>query len=122
MSSKEIVVDIKSDAAPLHELVNKLQRSMDKHPEISEALNKLFSLPDFGKKLVRLDSDYGSAGTGELLVTLNPSDCFRSIAAAVATGDIDALVVEHERFLSEVQLSSEHNGKGKGGVTGQESS
>lgn len=115
---------LNTDITELSTLINALSGDIEKadNEALEKVLKALFSLPDFLKELISIQGDLCSTGARELLVTLNPSNSFLRLAAAVRAGDINALIVEHERFLSGVHLSSDHIGKGLMGVTGYESS
>lgn len=117
---KAITLTIKCDNTALLKLVDQLRGDINasENADLKQVFKALLGFPNFLKELISIQSNNGSARAGELLVFFNPSDLFLRIAVAIGAGDVDALVVEHKRILSEVQLSSEDNGKVKEGVTG----
>jgi len=70
-------------------------------PSLEQALYGLLSVLEFSKEVRAINVDDGSAPAGELLVRLEPSDRLRRILAAIAAGDVDALVVEHKGLVGE---------------------
>jgi len=59
------------------------------------------NLLDLSVEVRCVQVDDGSAGAGELLVRLDPSDRFGRVTAAITAGDLDGLLVEHIALLNE---------------------
>jgi len=54
-----------------------------------------FNLCDFPAELIRVETDYGSADAGKLLVTFYPSDSFLVFASAILAGNVDSFLIEN---------------------------
>ncbi|MEH6579568.1 MAG: hypothetical protein V7731_21120 [Amphritea sp.] len=67
--------------------------------ESEATLEYFFVFLNFSSHLFTVQGDGGSTVTGKLLVSLNPSDLFMRLMAAVVTGDINALVIDHKSCL-----------------------
>ena len=89
-------LDIKTDASAVLAAIDEARRLLTKAPQgLREVVVRLFDLPDFTAELVRFQVDRNPAsGTGDLFVTLYPSDRFRDFLAALRAGKIDGFIVE----------------------------
>ena len=67
--------------------------------ESEATLEHLSEFPTFLSHLFTVQGNGGSTVTGKLLVSLNPSDLFMRLMAAVVAGDINALVIDHKSCL-----------------------
>jgi hypothetical protein len=61
---------------------------------VLQTLHGSVGLIDFGFELVRIETCDGAAGTSELTVRIHPSNRLLDLAATLAAGDVDGLVVE----------------------------
>ena len=80
-------VEIVCDSSPFV-LFTKLLESRLKISERS------FALGDLGFELLRVESDFGSASAGKLVVRLYPSDGLLRFATTILAGDFDLAFVE----------------------------
>ncbi|MEH6579570.1 MAG: hypothetical protein V7731_21130 [Amphritea sp.] len=81
------------------QLIDQLE-SAEKSESVKHLLKSLFDLLEILSELFTVQGDGRSAATGKLFVSLNPTDLFRRLVAAVVAGDINALAIEHKRILS----------------------
>ena len=84
--------DLKADMQLLHDCLSQI--NADIAPEVAKIV---FGLLDFPEKFVSLQSGHSAAvRTGEFIVTFQPSDRLRSLAAAALglTRNTDLLVIE----------------------------
>ncbi len=80
-------ISIKCDSSPFV-LFTKL---LDGRLKVGE---RTLDFSDLCFELFRIESDFSSAGTGELVVRLYPSDGFLRFATTVLAGDFDLAFVE----------------------------
>jgi len=75
--------------------------------ETNESLKKifqsLFNHSNFLMKIAAINIDNSSASAGELFVTLEPTDSFRSFSTAIFAGNFDNFFLKHNEFLSEIE-------------------
>ena len=77
-------------------------------PLLFEQIAKLtLDILDLSVEVRCVQVDDGSAGAGEALVRLEPSERFARVSAAIATRDIDSLLIEHVGLLRELLDRSE---------------
>lgn len=86
----KVLVTLRGDAAPLMACIAGVAAaSAQPTQRFREAVDALLGLPDLGQQLVAVEPDRGAAaGTGEVVVTLQPSDRLRGLLAAGAR-DVD---------------------------------
>ena len=87
MASSIMKVNVTCDSSPFV-LFTKL---LDCRLKVRE---RLLDLSDLGFKLLRIESDFGSTRTGELVVRRYPSDGFLHCAATVFAGDFNLALFE----------------------------
>lgn len=80
-------ISVRCDSSPILLFAELLKRAM-------QTSERPFGLGDFTFEPCRVESDYGAAATGELLVTLYPSDAFLRFAAAHFAGDFNLGAIE----------------------------
>jgi len=108
MASSELKLVVNPQSmASVNALVDAV-RSAISESDLSESFKQLLDRfldgPNLADKLIRIEADLGSAGAGELLVSLHPTDFFRGLPAAIRAGNIDGLVVENGHSESPVGL------------------
>ena len=79
---QEIELSIKCDARPIMLFIKLLESCL-------QASKGRFNFIDFSFELVRVEMDDRSAGAGELIVVLYPSDAFFRFATTLCAGNID---------------------------------
>ena len=72
-------------------------------PLLFEQIAKLtLDILDLSVEVRCVQVDDGSAGAGEALVRLEPSERFARVSSAIAARDIDSLLIEHVGLLREL--------------------
>ncbi len=88
-----LTVGISADASALLSALSEFEAALESRLEIRETF---VGLLDSGEQLCRVDSDVSVAAfTGELIVSLHPSDALLGLVAAARAGDRDFCVAEH---------------------------
>lgn len=87
MASSSVQLSVVCDSSPFVLFTKLLEGSL----KISE---RSFDLGDLGFELFRVESDFGSASAGKLVVRLYPSDSFLRFATTILARDLDLAFVE----------------------------
>ena len=94
--------ELRANTLDAHLHLSRLERAVrTASPSLKEVLESLFDLPDFFQKLFAFNGYFGSAPANKQVITLEPTDLFRRVLAAILANDIDALVVEHTQLLEQ---------------------
>lgn len=83
-ASRPVAVTIRADAGPLVAALSALAELADRLPEVRDGL---LGPADFAKELVTLKPDALSAGAGEIVVRLEPSDRLLGLLSAGGAGN-----------------------------------
>jgi hypothetical protein len=75
-------IEISADTRPIMLFIKMLE-------SVLQAGNSRINLSDFDSKLVRIEMDSSSTGTGEITVTLYPSDTFLRLAVTLCAGNFN---------------------------------
>lgn len=82
--SRPVVLSLRADASALVSAVSALAELADGSPEVRDGL---LGLVDFPEELVAVKADRLSAGAGEVVVRLYPSDRLFGLLSAGGAGD-----------------------------------
>lgn len=95
MANNSIIFNL--DSSCFNEQLSMLKAELVNSSEeiLCKVRKLLLDTPDFLEKLFRLKIDDGSTRASKVLVSLDPTDCFRMLLAAIRTGDFDSLIVEN---------------------------
>ena len=94
---------IKTDTLEIHSLIDQVSEiDFDVETQVFRQVVKgLFNFLDLSKEIVTVQPDRRSTRTGELIVRFEPSNRLRRICSAILARDINTLVVEHKKLLTE---------------------
>lgn len=92
-ASPAVEVEIRADSSALQSVIGEvLEAARRASPEVLQKVSHLLlGFGDLGQELASVDVQMPAAGTGDVLVRLQPGDRLRMILAALRAGDADGL-------------------------------